>query len=74
MDQFKWRFYQKMPPQQPSSDLLTIRQGRDETMSNFVSRFIKESLKIDDSNDLYIINAFKNGIDLHQAEVSTEDS
>ncbi|MEJ1821290.1 hypothetical protein, partial [Escherichia coli] len=29
---------------------------------NFVSRFIKESLKIDDSNDLYIINAFKNGI------------
>ncbi|MEJ1821116.1 retrotransposon gag family protein, partial [Escherichia coli] len=62
MAAFHRRFFQKAESKTSSAHLLTIRQSRNESISDFMTRFNKECLKVEDVNDLLVISAFQNGI------------
>lgn len=62
MECFHRRFFQKAESKTTSAHLLTVRQGRGESISDFMIRFNQECLKVEDINDLLIISVFQNGI------------
>ena len=48
--------------QHSSSNLLNIKQGENESLRTFISRFNKEALLVDEMDDKILLAAFYNGI------------
>ncbi|XP_030936452.1 uncharacterized protein LOC115961653 [Quercus lobata] len=47
-----------------SSNLLTIKQGENESLRSFITRFNKEALTVDEMDDKLLLAAFHNGVSL----------
>ena len=45
-----------------SSSLLTIEQGKNESLRSFITRFNKEALSVDEVDDKLLLAAFHNGV------------
>ncbi|XP_050222521.1 uncharacterized protein LOC126672612 [Mercurialis annua] len=58
---FKARFRTNIPMQKSSSDLRKCKQGDQETLKNFVERFNKEAVQIENLNHDTAIEAMKIG-------------
>ncbi|XP_050233160.1 uncharacterized protein LOC126681656 [Mercurialis annua] len=58
---FKARFRTNIPMQKSSSDLRKCKQGEQETLKNFVERFNKEAVQIENLNHDTAIEAMKMG-------------
>ena len=46
----------------PAYHLLTIRQGEKETLRSYVKRFIRETLEVDEADDMVQLTTFKAGL------------
>ena len=48
--------------ERPSSSLLTIKQGKNESLRSFITRFNREALTVDEMDDKLLLVAFHNGV------------
>lgn len=55
---FRNPFFQKIHVPGATMDILNVKQNKDETLSNYVTRFISETLGLECSNDELICLAF----------------
>lgn len=60
--QFLGRFFQRKKHTKTVTDLMNIRQGKDETLQAYVDRFNDESLQVEHRSDELVISAFINGL------------
>ena len=49
----------------PSSSLLTVEQGENESLQSFIARFNKEPLTVDEMDDKLLLAAFHNGVNFN---------
>ncbi|XP_030926621.1 uncharacterized protein LOC115953227 [Quercus lobata] len=49
-------------PKRPADHLLTIRQGKKETLRSYVKHFTQETLEVDEANDKVQLTTFKAGL------------
>ena len=49
-------------PKRPANHLLTIRQGKRETLRSYVKRFTRETLEVDEADDKVQLTTFKAGL------------
>ena len=49
-------------PKRPANHLLTIRQGKKETLRSYVKRFTRETLEVDEVDDKVQLATFKAGL------------
>lgn len=59
---FLSRFFQLKKFTTTAADLMNIHQGKDESLSDFFTRFNEESLQVEHRTDQLVIAAFMNGL------------
>ena len=57
-------------PKRPADHLLTIRQGKKETLRSYVTRFTRETLEVDEADDKVQLTTFKAGLKSREFVVS----
>ena len=57
-------------PKRPADHLLTIRQGKKETLRSYVTRFTRETLEVDEADDRVQLTTFKAGLKSREFVVS----
>ena len=67
---FSHHFVGGQRPKRPTDHLLTIRQGKKETLRSYVTRFTRETLEVDEADDKVQLTTFKAGLKSREFVVS----
>ena len=67
---FVCHFVRGQRPKRPADHLLTIRQGEKETLRSYVKCFTRETLEVDEADDMVQLTTFKAGLKFREFVVS----
>ena len=67
---FLRHFVGEQRPKRPADHLLTIRQGEKQSLRSYVTRFIQETLEVDEADDKVQLTTFKAGLKSREFVVS----